>query len=361
MAVSFGTRKGLGRRYGVDPALLLAQQELENKYALLPGQEARTLQREQNAAQLDLQSQQAKQAGYSGLIGTAGNLATTGMMMNAYKGNELLYPVYGKSAEQLAASKATATQTGTTPATGFGKTTVADPSKVGVITQGAGAAGLSTNAAGSSIQGMETLQGSNAALEASMAGMPTGTSAFGLGATGYAAGAGYLGGMLGQPIGEALGVGGKAERGAAGGALAGAAVGASYGSVAGVPGVVVGAVVGGVVGLATNTWICTATHKHVGMSKEQKSSMKKLRRYAKTHYPGWLEFYNQYGPILIEGIELNEHDLEMFYGIVKRKLVEPCVQLIEQGYLELAFNLYKDKTTELFKEYTPDITIQEVS
>ena len=91
---SFKTRKSLGRRYGVDPALLLEMERLNQQYQLAPGREARALSAKQfndtmafNQEQADLnraeREEANEQAATSGMVGTVGNLATTGLTLRA--------------------------------------------------------------------------------------------------------------------------------------------------------------------------------------------------------------------------------------------------------------------------------------
>lgn len=77
MAVSFGTRKALGRRYGQDPALALELERLEKEYALMPSREARILERERLAQQQSQYDQNRKDAKAAGITGTIANLGTT--------------------------------------------------------------------------------------------------------------------------------------------------------------------------------------------------------------------------------------------------------------------------------------------
>ena len=58
MATSWGQRKALGKRYGIDPALLYEMDRLNKQYNLAPGREARGIQAAQFAAS---QAQQASQ------------------------------------------------------------------------------------------------------------------------------------------------------------------------------------------------------------------------------------------------------------------------------------------------------------
>jgi len=87
---SFGTRKALGKRYAIDPALLLEMERLRQEYALAPGREARALQ-ERGLAQQESQFQrgqaltreqlEAQERG--GMIETGANLASTAALIRA--------------------------------------------------------------------------------------------------------------------------------------------------------------------------------------------------------------------------------------------------------------------------------------
>ena len=76
---SFGTRKALGRRYAIDPALLLESERLQQEYNLAPGREARGMQASQFAQTLAQQEERDKQAGKSGMAGTVLGAAQTGL------------------------------------------------------------------------------------------------------------------------------------------------------------------------------------------------------------------------------------------------------------------------------------------
>lgn len=95
-----------------------------------------------------------------------------------------------------------------------------------------------------------------------------------VGAAGYGAAAGYVGGQVAQPVGEAVGLGGKRERGAVGGALAGALAGAAATSWSG-PGAIVGGIVGGIVGFASSGGVkCVLlSYLYGSESKEARTAM----------------------------------------------------------------------------------------
>ncbi len=108
------------------------------------------------------------------------------------------------------------------------------------------------------------------------------------------------------------------------------------------------------------TWICTEIKRYVGMTHEERSTMRKLRRYTKQNCLGWLNAYNQKGPILIEAIKSKESNLRGFYEELKESFFKPCAELVKGGYLDKAFGFYKDETIKLFKKYAPGVKIEEV-
>lgn len=84
---SWGQRKALGKRYAVDPALLLEQERLQNEYNLAPSREARALQADQFNRQLAFNAEQAEQnrsdAAKSGMMGTVGGIAQNAAILRA--------------------------------------------------------------------------------------------------------------------------------------------------------------------------------------------------------------------------------------------------------------------------------------
>ena len=87
---SWGQRRALGRRYSVDPALLMEQERLEREYALMPSRFQQEIQQKQLAqsesqyARSLREQQKARESQEkSAKWGTAGNVLTTGMMLKA--------------------------------------------------------------------------------------------------------------------------------------------------------------------------------------------------------------------------------------------------------------------------------------
>ena len=245
---SFGTRKALGRRYGVDPALLMESERLQVEYNLAPGREARALQESQFARGMELQREGMKGAEVGGMVGTFGNLVTTGMLVNAMKGKALLSNPFAAKAAGAGAYLAGAPQVAPGAFTVGGAAPFASQTGTFVVNpalMGEGAAGMTAGAAPA---------GAAVAPAAGVGATPAAGLGFGAAAGGGVAG-GFLGAKLGQPIGEALGVGGKAERAVVGGALGGAgaawALGAAMGAPAGPAGIAIGAAAGAVVGFVS--------------------------------------------------------------------------------------------------------------
>jgi hypothetical protein len=282
MATSWGMRKALGRRYGMDPAVLMEAQRLQEEYGLMPGREARALQASQfnrslaqQQSQYDETAEGNKQAG---MVGTAANVATTGAMirgMTMQKGE----PFFGRAATNYYDKVMGNTPSVTQPVAGSTTTSPVGPAVAG------GAAG---GYAGAQAPVMDTLAGGGATFgnytpgmgySVNPALMPEAASGVGIGsapgtaATGTAAetgmfgaaapyaapvAAGYFGPKLletampgaNENLGHNLSFGllkGEKDASTLGRTASGAAAGAAIGSV--VPGV--GTVVGGVVGAVT--------------------------------------------------------------------------------------------------------------
>ena len=157
---SFKTRKALGRRYGTDPALLLEIERLNREYALAPGREARGMQaaqfertqgfNEEQAALNRGEREEARgDAATSGMIGTAANIATTAMTVNAIKGQPLLSNPFSTTPSAAPAEVSMTTQTPTQIQTTYN----VNPALMGMETAGAGT--LNTGAvAGAGMEGM---------------------------------------------------------------------------------------------------------------------------------------------------------------------------------------------------------------
>ncbi len=301
---SWGQRRALGRRYATDPAYLLELERLNQEYSLIPSREARALQARgmdiqqgqfaQNLAynreQAELSRMDAeearKQQATAGMIGTAGNLATTAGILRAAsltKGE----PFFGN----LFGAKEAATGIGSTaPSTVTAGAATVTPAAVDAAASGLGAAGAGAGA----VEGMAA--GEIAAMNA---GIPTTAT----GGTGATAGMGTAGAGMSAYLGPAaagyaapklldavyeegtrklgqnllFGGGGETEQkmvgggasGAAAGALAGAALTAWSG-----PGAIVGGIIGGVVGIASGkgciivTACTSADSEEVGIARE---------------------------------------------------------------------------------------------
>ena len=392
--VSWGTRKALGRRYSTDPALQLAQDRLEQEYALVPGREARALQESQfarnqafNAEQAELNRAANKQAG---IVGTVGNIGTTALLLNYLKptapavsqGLQAWNPFVNTGRITNTLIPTAIPPPAVTPsATGIGTETAVGAGALGGYTAAelaaAREAGSAMGAAGNAwltgkavspalIDASLTAEGGAPAAEAATGGMSAveaGTKATGPAgpALGLQAGAsaigGYLGSKIGPKIGEQVGFGGEREWSAAG--EIGGATAAGFG-IGGPVGASIGFVIGGVSALTKGTWLCTAINKYVGTSKEQKAAMKKLRRYSKNNHPAWLNAYFVDGPLLIEGIEKAEGDLQAFYSALRDTLVVPVFKLVTEGQMEAAFDLYRQITIGLCKKYAPQINTEVV-
>lgn len=385
---SWGTRKALGRRYAVDPAQLLEEERLRREYDLAPGREARGLQASQFDRQMAFNREQAdlNRAGSekAGMIGTLGNVATTGMMLRTMYG--------GKSAPAPVAPTATTAQptvdmSGWNPITNTGKPTNWTVSEgVNPATTDVSGFGIGEGAAaGMGETSVPAISGYGAGEEAAagLTGASTATgaeSSMMTGASAVAIPAAIVGAAE-----LAKGQWGQLDRGwddksatgrltSSPGTLAGTGMIPTHLAKEGTFVSNVGrelarieqkvlAPIDAILGIknpAGGTWLCTATKRHVGMDPKERQAIRKLRRYAKQNHPEDLFLYQEKGCCLVEEIARRENDLPQFYEGIKACLVSPVVRLVTDGELELAFMKYKSETVRLFNQYMPDFEIGEV-
>ncbi len=107
-----------------------------------------------------------------------------------------------------------------------------------------------------------------------------------------------------------------------------------------------------------STWLCTEVAKYVGVSAEDQTALKKLRRYSLKNHKPWLKEYLDKGKLLVEKINESIPSAEgrtAFYGELKKNMVDPVVWLTSQGREDEAFFKYKAVTLELFDKYLPGI------
>ena len=241
---SFGTRRALGRKYSVDPALLLESERLKAEYSLAPGREARGMQASQFAQGLELRREEMKGAERGGMFssllqaplagaitygvgkqvglwggGAAGAGTSGGGLGFLVKGvGDVGVPMYpGLTSEAGAAA------TGM----GAGVTTPALMDTAGLSTMAAPGTGGTAVAGGSAAGGMALGQG------------------VGAGAAGFAAGYGLQKTGIGKAVSDIMPFGGTHEWSSAGGAAAGAGAGFLIG---GPPGMILGGIIGAIGG-----------------------------------------------------------------------------------------------------------------
>jgi len=339
---SFNQRKALGTRYSLDPAMLLEQQRLEQEYGMMLPRAQLAEQKRQFNERMDLEKNAQKQAGYQGMIGTAGNL---GMLY-------MLGKSVGMGVTQPLVPTTQAITNSLSGVTGTGQGLSPFVSQTGLIESGI-ASGLTESG---STAGVGATSGSSILSSVSPIVAPVGV--------------GLLSGQLGKSgtgkdIGKAMLFGGGGEKeqaaaaGGAAGALGGAAIGAQYGSILGLPGAAVGAVIGGIVGAVSSlvdSHICTATREIVGMSKAEISKMKALKKYALKYHKGWLASYLDNGQELVGQIILREYDSEKFFMKIRKILIEPIAR---EEDMEKCFQIYLKVTKKLFKKYMPDFEFKE--
>ena len=138
------------------------------------------------------------------------------------------------------------------------------------------------------------------------------------------------------------------------GILGGAYVGAQIG---GTIYPVVGAVVGAVIGAAVSSisWLCTETNKQVGLDIEMLQSIGRFRSYAWDNHKRIFVYYMRTGPRLIENInkKLGQGARKIFEDF-KDSILYPVMVATDSCQMEDAFQLYKNKSLELIKEYLPE-------
>lgn len=205
---SWGQRKALGKRYAVDPALLLEQERLQNEYNLAPSREARALQADQFNRQLAFNAEQADQnrsdAAKSGMMGTVGGIAQNAAILRAMtmeKGQPFFGGLFGGG---TSAPAATPGVTGGTAAS-----TTATPA----YTFGGGAAPFSAAPEGMNAASTYTFGGAPAAVNPALVDSAA-LAAEGTGAVGTASGT-TAGGMAATGAAEGATLGGAASAGMA--------------------------------------------------------------------------------------------------------------------------------------------------
>ena len=295
--VAWGQRKALGKRYAIDPALMLAQDQMAQEYALTPGREARALSASQFDRNLALDEEKMNQAGKAGLTSGLMNTGMTAAMLYKLGGGEFGSILPAIKSGALFGSGATGAGTAAYGAGAIGGTALGEAAGISAL-GGAGAtvapalvdAGLAEAAAiGSTAIGQSAGISALGGAAAPAAGSTIGSTAIGQSAGiselggGAAAGAGlaYAGPALAgyaapkiidaihkdsmENVGHNITFGtvshektaktvGSGATGAAAGALAGAAATSWSG-----PGAIVGAVIGGLAGaLGADCIIVTA-------------------------------------------------------------------------------------------------------
>jgi hypothetical protein len=105
-----------------------------------------------------------------------------------------------------------------------------------------------------------------------------------------------------------------------------------------------------------DTWLCTEISKYIGLTKDDHKALRKLRRYAITNYRSTAKKYFDTGNILVAAINEKE-DGHSFYGQLKRDMVQPIIQLVNDDKLEEAYQKYLKDTLALVDEYSPELGV----
>jgi hypothetical protein len=195
------------------------------------------------------------------------------------------------------------------------------------------------------------------------------------------AAAGYAGSTLGGSLLKSYAdqlPGGERETSFVGKVGGGAAGGAAIGSIVPGVGTAIGAGIGATVGLIDwsvneggqmfregynstigkitgSTWLCTEVSNRIGLSEDDHVSLKKLRRYTLKNHREWLRQYIVKGKKLVREINKQEEELLTFYATLKESMVLPIIDLIRNDKLEEAFEMYRDETNKLIRQYAPQL------
>ena len=404
MAVSFSQRKALGRRYAIDPAYMLASEELAQKYALQPKYDALALDKERleeskrqaNLADQRTQEQIAAQS-KAGMVGTAGNLVT-GVPMTYYAGKAAgLWGTGAGTASSVTPAAYSGVSSGAAGAgAGFsanpalteysaslGTTNTVTPALIDsgapVATEGAAAGTSAATSGGATIGGAASVLGYVAA--AAMARKKWGEldkPYADRGALGKFTSAPVTGGV--PALMETAGVNSsnyfakgpnelaRGEENLVGKPLdaffsgdVGGGLNAMVQGIKSTPRSLWNSTVGSITGGLLGTWICTAVHKAVGIDKEDQTALFNLRKYSLRNHPGWLHWYLDEGQKIVDGIEkaTSPGDLQSMYESLKTVFVLPITALVKGGDMEGAYNYYLNFSRSLCRIYAPDVEIKE--
>lgn len=300
---SFKTRKALGRRYGTDPALLMEMERLQQQYALSPGREARGIQAKQFAEELAFRKSESEQdreaAAKAGMVGTAGNLLTTGAAVRALT-MEKGEPFFGETITG-----------GAKKLYGGAKDVVGGMFTTSPTTIDAGGAFFEAGGAGGAISGGGAIETGGGFYEAGAGGGMTAPS----GMSGMQAGAAVLGievarGNVGkwaeEQIGTSAGHASDIMSRGGQGAIIGAQFGGGYGAIA-------GAVIGTAVGIAEEifgTVICSELYRQGLIDKRM---LRWSQIHGKKHIPQNIYIgYMQWAPLVVRKMQTSPVFNRMF-------------------------------------------------
>ncbi len=386
---SWGTRKAYGRRYAIDPAILMEQARLENEYALVPGREARA----ESARQFNIQSQrqqeqidkQSRQSAISGITSTAANLVGADLMFNKGAGTKGLYnlatggskvatnlgtttaptatgPLTSQFPAFQAAPELAPSITGTAEATGTSITQgttgplasqyapfetlpelapagSAAPAAVGTAGAAEGTAGTAGGGAWSSVAGPLAIIGAAEAVKGWGGGMEKGWDERNFGEKLMSAPANpfALTELLGEdnPLSEVSQFFATAEQ------IAMAPFDMLFG-----------------IDNAVWTWICTEIDRRFILTDKEKDSLSKLKRYSIKMHRYEADQYYKNGHRLTAKINAYTFSRGV-YAEAYDTLVKKCTLLVGEGNMEGAYQHYKKITNQLCKDFNVDLSFED--
>lgn len=215
MAVAWGQRKALGKRYAIDPALQMEQDRLAQEYSLIPGREARALTAQQLEYQRQQDEENRKASSKSAMVGTIGNLGTTALLANYLKTGNVI-PEFIKNAGSTAVNKVSGLFGKTSPALTTGvSVSPAITSSVAPIES----FGITGSTAPASLTGTAGQAGTGMTFTGATPQVAVNPALIDSTATGISAGTTETGSAVAPAVGEGAAAGGTSA-GTAGGAAA---------------------------------------------------------------------------------------------------------------------------------------------
>ncbi len=131
---------------------------------------------------------------------------------------------------------------------------------------------------------------------------------------------------------------------------AGFSIGSSVGGPVG--GVAGGAVGGLVYGMSSGSFFCTEVDHMLGLPDGSDSILRRFKAYVGRNHKEWLGLYLRSAPKAVEQIYKENYGLTVFRDM-KQKMVLPVIELVKDGMMEEAYQVYKEYAGNIIKQYAP--------